>query len=365
MPLRHAYWPLRPWRLKIGTPVLLDFGAARRAVAERSRTLTGIIKAGYSPQEQYATDARLQGPWSDLYAFGATLYRAIAGHPPEEASLRAAGGDRIVSARLVAPAGYRASFLAAIDACLKLRHEERPQSVAQLRPLMLAGSAHAHADQLPATRVLHATIHKVSAAGKRNPLQWGLAIGASIALFGGAYLGFEYSRWQSSERSRAGTELKRPLDVAAAKTAEEKARADMEARTQEEVRIAAKKKGEEKTVAKAPSISPEAFPFLDQSSWDQNCVADHPLPEITVTSPPKHGTISFGVGDSKITQITGEDKKCMGSTIRSRRVYYAPSGGYVAMDQVSLGVVTTRGSKWSFDCTIYIHDRKGDCKLRR
>jgi serine/threonine protein kinase len=41
-----------------GTPVLLDFGAARRAVAEMSRTLTGIVKAGYSPQEQYATEER-------------------------------------------------------------------------------------------------------------------------------------------------------------------------------------------------------------------------------------------------------------------------------------------------------------------
>jgi serine/threonine protein kinase len=49
-----------------GTPVLLDFGAARRAVAEKSRTLTGIVKTGYSPFEQYATDGRLQGPWTDL-----------------------------------------------------------------------------------------------------------------------------------------------------------------------------------------------------------------------------------------------------------------------------------------------------------
>ena len=46
-----------------GTPVLLDFGAARRAVAKVSRSLTGIVKAGYSPQEQYAADSRLQGPW--------------------------------------------------------------------------------------------------------------------------------------------------------------------------------------------------------------------------------------------------------------------------------------------------------------
>ena len=69
--------------------MLLDFGSARQAVGEMSRALTGIVKAGYSPQEQYATDSRLQGPWTDLYAFCGTLYRAVTGKPPEEATLRA------------------------------------------------------------------------------------------------------------------------------------------------------------------------------------------------------------------------------------------------------------------------------------
>src|SRR6476469_3601133 len=83
-----------------GTPVLLDFGAARRAVAERSRALTGIVKAGYSPHEQYATDSRMQGPWSDIYALGGTLYRAIAGVAPEEATLRIADDPMVPASKI-------------------------------------------------------------------------------------------------------------------------------------------------------------------------------------------------------------------------------------------------------------------------
>jgi formylglycine-generating enzyme required for sulfatase activity len=242
-----------------GSPVLLDFGAARRAVAEMSRTMTGIVKAGYSPHEQYSSDSRLQGPWSDLYALGGTLYRAVTGHEPEEATLRVDEDHMPPASQVARKSGYRPGFLSAIDTCLRVRHSERARSVAQLRPMMLGRTSQPR----PGLRFVEA----LKAPGKTPPLRapprppsrrgttpptgqpgavrrWPVVVAAILAILGGAYGGYEYTRWQPIDAADA---QRRAAQVIAAERAdEERARQEAEAKRLAEAAAAQKRADEER-----------------------------------------------------------------------------------------------------------------------
>ncbi len=114
-------------------PVLLDFGAARRVAAEATQQLTSILKTGYSPVEQYDHGHAMKpGPWSDVYSLAAVLYAAVAGKPPGPSISRLVRDD-LVPAQVLARGRHSAAFLAAIDAGLVVRPEQRPQSLDEFR----------------------------------------------------------------------------------------------------------------------------------------------------------------------------------------------------------------------------------------
>lgn len=117
-----------------GSPVLVDFGAARQEAGARSRSVTSLVTRGYAPLEQYSTNAR-QGPATDIYAFAAVLFRCATGRTPVDATDRSLGEEQIPVSE-AAMGTYGTSFLAAVDAALAPKMQDRPQNVAEFRNML-------------------------------------------------------------------------------------------------------------------------------------------------------------------------------------------------------------------------------------
>lgn len=115
-----------------GSPVLIDFGASRQALARRTQTVAAIVKPGYSPIEQYDRETSQQGAWSDIYSLGATIYSVISGGPPPDALSRVRK-DTYVPASETARGAYRSDFLAAVDWALQTDSENRPVTIREWR----------------------------------------------------------------------------------------------------------------------------------------------------------------------------------------------------------------------------------------
>ena len=122
-----------------GSLVLLDFGAARQT-AHAQLDQTGIFTPGYGPIEQYSGVER-QGPWTDIYALGATMFWLLTGKKPIEASLRNSDPDPQPSVEKMLEGKYSVEFLRAIDWALKVQPEDRPKDIVEFRNRLYAAHA--------------------------------------------------------------------------------------------------------------------------------------------------------------------------------------------------------------------------------
>jgi len=128
--------PANIYLRKQGLPVLLDFGAARQELQQNSRPMTGMVTPGYAPFEQYNNRDK-QGPWTDLYGVGATLYHCVTGNipPPSPDRISASqnhDADPLKHAHTAAKSGYSDALLSSIDWMLNLQPKNRPQSVDEI-----------------------------------------------------------------------------------------------------------------------------------------------------------------------------------------------------------------------------------------
>ena len=118
-------------------PILLDFGAARFAISQKIDRPSMIITEGFAPFEQYLEDAGgTLGPWTDIYAYGATMYNIITGIVPMNAISRYRKDELLSPIQLVPTLTPQLSR--AIMAALALDHDQRPQSVQALQNLLMS-----------------------------------------------------------------------------------------------------------------------------------------------------------------------------------------------------------------------------------
>jgi TPR repeat protein/serine/threonine protein kinase len=118
------------------SPMLIDFGSARVALGERSRSLVVVFTPGFAPYEQYSSRGN-QGPWTDIYGIGASLYYCMSGQVIPDANDRSFAllnhePDPYRPIRSVVAGRYSERLLDAIDASLKFQVKSRLQTVQAL-----------------------------------------------------------------------------------------------------------------------------------------------------------------------------------------------------------------------------------------
>lgn len=144
--------PANIYLRKNGEPMLLDFGAARQLLQDANASMTVIVSRGYAAPEQYGGDHLEQGPWTDLYGIGATLYRCISNRAPVESVTRITSLHNqqpdplnMENVAMAADARYSSRFRHAVNAMLSLIVDERPRNAEAAIALLTTGEMPAEA----------------------------------------------------------------------------------------------------------------------------------------------------------------------------------------------------------------------------
>lgn len=113
-----------------GNPLLLDFGAVRHRMRAKDTKTSQVVTPGFSPVEQYYSSGKI-GPWSDVYAIGATMRACIEAKPPPSAIKRHAE-DSMRPAVELYKKKYPRYLLEAIDWAMEMEVQQRPQNAGEL-----------------------------------------------------------------------------------------------------------------------------------------------------------------------------------------------------------------------------------------
>lgn len=263
-----------------GSPTLIDFGASRAAMAGRNTALTAIFTPGYAAAEQMTSAS--QGPWTDIYSLSATLYHAITGKAPPSAFDRMLDDACEPLGRMALP-HFGRGVVAGIDAGLAVRVTDRPQSIADWRPVLsqvvAARSAEtvALAQAPPTVRSASATPAEVPpprapAPARRRGVRVlvGGLVAMALLLSGGYYVlvgDARSSRTIAALPDKAAQDAPFPADVQRHKDQEELARlrAENERLRKAEQDAAHRKEIEEETRRKIESEMAEKSRLADEA----------------------------------------------------------------------------------------------------